>query len=77
MSGSLVTARCRDATSLASCHPPFCLYARPAPVFQQSLKGGSASLKTMPNENAEGARWIPEHRLRRKPGYETVLWPVS
>ena len=22
---------------LAPCHPPFCLYARPTPVFQQSL----------------------------------------
>src|SRR5213594_2847222 len=22
--------------SLAPCHPPFCLYARPTPVFQQS-----------------------------------------
>src|SRR5436190_7807826 len=24
--------------SLAPCHPPFCLYARPTPVFQQSPK---------------------------------------
>jgi hypothetical protein len=24
--------------SLAPCHPPFCLYARPIPVFQQSLR---------------------------------------
>src|SRR5437867_4714056 len=27
--------------SLAPCHPPFCLYARPTPVFQQSPKGPS------------------------------------
>ena len=26
----------RGCASLASCHPPFCLYARPIPVFQQS-----------------------------------------
>src|SRR5438067_11136621 len=28
----------RGCASLAPCHPPFCLYARPTPVFQQSLK---------------------------------------
>ena len=27
----------RGCASLAPCHPPFCLYARPIPVFQQSL----------------------------------------
>ena len=26
----------RGCASLASCHPPFCLYARATPVFQQS-----------------------------------------
>src|SRR6266513_18709 len=26
----------RGCASLAPCHPPFCLYARPTPVFQQS-----------------------------------------
>ena len=26
----------RRCASLAPCHPPFCLYARPIPVFQQS-----------------------------------------
>jgi len=26
----------RGCASLAPCHPPFCLYARPMPVFQQS-----------------------------------------
>ena len=32
-------ARCsplRGCASLAPCHPPFCLYARPTPAFQQS-----------------------------------------
>src|SRR5437667_11596797 len=28
----------RGCASLAPCHPPFCLYARPTPVFQQSPK---------------------------------------
>src|SRR5260221_10127453 len=28
----------RGCASLAPCHPPFCLYARPIPVFQQSLR---------------------------------------
>jgi DNA-binding beta-propeller fold protein YncE len=28
----------RGCTSFAPCHPPFCLYARPIPVFQQSPK---------------------------------------
>jgi len=35
---SFVTARCGDAPHSAPCHPPFCLYARPTPVFQQSPK---------------------------------------
>ena len=36
---SVVTAHCGGCASLASCHLPFCLYARPIPVFQQSPKG--------------------------------------
>jgi len=31
----------RGCASLAPCHPPFCLYARPIPIFQQALKAGS------------------------------------
>src|SRR5206468_6201464 len=30
--------------SLAPCHPPFCLYARPTPVFQQSLRARQENL---------------------------------
>src|SRR5258708_39614547 len=28
----------RGCASLAPCHPPFCLYPRPTPAFQQSPK---------------------------------------
>jgi len=28
----------RGCASLAPCHPPFCLYARPIPIFQQALR---------------------------------------
>ena len=38
----LVTARLTGCASLAPCHLPFCLYARPTPVFQQSPKGRSS-----------------------------------
>ena len=31
----------RGCASFAPCHPPFCLYARPTPVFQQSPRPGS------------------------------------
>jgi hypothetical protein len=31
----------RGCASLAPCRPPFCLYARPIPIFQQALKAGS------------------------------------
>ena len=46
---SVVTARCRGCASLAPCHPPFCLYARPIPVFQQSPSSPCDSRKTYCN----------------------------
>ena len=33
----------RGCALLAPCHPPFCLYARPTPVFQQSPKAEAGS----------------------------------
>jgi len=42
---SLVTARCWGCASLAPCLPPICLYARPAPVFQQSPRQGKEQRK--------------------------------
>ena len=33
----------RGCASLAPCHPPFCLYARPIPVFQQSPRAGDVA----------------------------------
>src|SRR5205085_6008548 len=47
--------------SLASCHPPFCLYARPAPVFQQSPRHRKVG---HPAESAS-RRGRREHFLRR------------
>src|SRR5438067_5427050 len=38
---SVVAARSGDASPSAPCHPPFCLYARRTPVFQQSPSAGS------------------------------------
>src|SRR5438477_11326631 len=39
----------RGCASLAPCHPPFCLYARPIPVFQQSPSSPCDSRKTYYN----------------------------
>ena len=47
----LITARLTGCASLAPCHLPFCLYARPTSVFQQSPKGRS-SLSEFPRKNS-------------------------
>jgi hypothetical protein len=52
---SFVPAPCGDAPHSLLANPPFCLYARPTPVFQQSLRlGGSGA-------PSHDAKWRRRH----------------
>src|SRR5205823_9418328 len=52
----------RGCASLAPCHPPFCLYARPTPVFQQSLRRRVMSFDAIPV--GASTRWWYDHHMK-------------